>query len=370
MRRGGAKGRAGRGPRAAAMAAAVTEWFRANRRELPWREVDRRTGRRDPYRSLVSEFMLQQTQVSRVIERFGRFIERFPDVGALAAANEEDVLAAWAGLGYYRRARLLHAAAREIVARFGGRVPEDVEDLRTLPGVGRYTAGAMASMVFGRAEPLVDGNVVRVVLRVEGWEGAADDRGAVGAVWARAEELVRASESPGEFNEGLMEVGATVCGPGAARCGECPLARMCVARRLGVQGSIPRAKKAAVRRRVVHWCALVRDGRGRVLLERAPAGALWAGLWRLPTWEGSRVTGAELGARLGVGALEFAGEVKRQLSHRTVRLRLFRGTSGVRAVTGRKWVRVTDLERVGVSNAHLAAIALAMTAGGSDGKTD
>jgi len=188
---------------------------------------------RDPYFSLVSELMLQQTQVARVIEKFTEFVGRFPTVEALARADEGGVLAVWSGLGYYRRARHLHRAAREIVARFEGRVPTTVEELMTLPGVGRYTAGAVASMVFGRAEPLVDGNVARVLVRIEGRECSAAE--GVAWAWERAGELVRIAEAPkgqsakrsllgpGVFNEGLMELGAVVCVPRGPRCGVCPV---------------------------------------------------------------------------------------------------------------------------------------------------
>ncbi|MFG0315432.1 MAG: A/G-specific adenine glycosylase, partial [Phycisphaerales bacterium] len=200
-------------PDDAALTRALEAWFRASARELPWR-----TDTRDPYRSLVSELMLQQTQVSRVIEKFGPFLERFPTVEALAAAPEDDVLAAWSGLGYYRRARLLHACAKAIVEHHDGVVPDSLDDLLELPGIGRYTAGAIASMVFGQRAPIVDGNVARVLLRVHNKPVPQTEKTTIDWAWQRAEELVGACDDPAVFNEAMMELGATVCVPKGPRC--------------------------------------------------------------------------------------------------------------------------------------------------------
>lgn len=260
--------------------AQTRKWFAAAGRPLPWR-----TEPRDPYRSLVSELMLQQTQVSRVVERFQEFVRRFPTVEHLSRADESRVLALWSGLGYYRRARHLHAAAGEIVSRFGSRVPETVSELMTLPGVGRHTAGAISSIVFGRPEPIVDGNVARVLIRVEGRDVASDE----GAAWAweRASGLVRLAQSdPGRFNEGLMELGATVCLPKSPRCGECPLRRECRALAAGAQDRIPRPRAVAARSRVFCAAVVVQDDRGRLLVERRDSSGMWAGLWQAPTLEG------------------------------------------------------------------------------------
>ncbi len=209
------------------LAARLESWFRKQARPLPWRVVDRRSGRRNPYRALVAEVMLQQTQVGRVLEKYGPFLRRFPTVRALAAADEQEVLAAWSGLGYYRRARLLHCAARAIVERHRGRIPDDAAALRALPGVGRYTAGAIASIVFGRAEPIVDGNVRRVLLRIEGRAVRAKRDGNDGWCWDQAGRLVKSAASPAVFNEALMELGATVCVPRGPKCVACPIAAWC-----------------------------------------------------------------------------------------------------------------------------------------------
>src|SRR5690606_18318055 len=203
----------------------LCRWFARAARDLPWRALPR-----DPYRALVSEFMLQQTQVSRVLEKFGPFLERFPSVEALAAADEGQIAAAWSGLGYYRRARHLQAAARAIVAEHGGRVPTKAATLENLPGIGRYTAGAISSIVFGEPVPVVDGNVTRVVLRIEGRDLPQEAPATARFVWERAAALVEVAAGtkakgigPGFLNEALMELGATVCVPRSPRCLECPI---------------------------------------------------------------------------------------------------------------------------------------------------
>lgn len=298
---------------------AVSAWFGENARELPWRVTDtsdsesRGTRTRNPYHALVAEAMLQQTQVSRVVERYPAFIARFPTVHDLARADESDVLAMWSGMGYYRRARNLHAAARMIVAEFGGNLPRDVDKLRLLPGVGRYTAGAIASIALGSPEPIVDGNVARVLLRIEGKDAASDDKSVQAWLWERAEALVRSATEPGVFNEGLMELGATVCTPPPAmpRCDQCPLRSTCVARREGTQGEIPRARTRASRKNIFCATAIVERADGAVLVEQRGAAGMWAGLWQAPTLERADrpPTGAELARALGLPARSMvAGE--------------------------------------------------------------
>jgi A/G-specific adenine glycosylase len=208
-------------------------WFDRSARDLPWRVGDPITGVRDPYHVLVSEVMLQQTQVARVIEKFAAFLARFPTVRALAAASEDDVLAAWTGLGYYRRARLLHACAKRIVERHAGQIPAEIAALRELPGIGAYTAGAIASLAFAKPEPLVDTNVSRVLLRIAGKQLAVSDKAASAWAWEQARDLVhvaaeargtpllRARNRPGAWNEALMELGATVCTLPTPRCVLC-----------------------------------------------------------------------------------------------------------------------------------------------------
>jgi A/G-specific adenine glycosylase len=257
-------------------------WFARERRDLPWRVGP--AGRRDPYLVLVSEVMLQQTQVARVAEKFPGFVERFPTVRALASASEEDVLGAWTGLGYYRRARMLHGAAKHAVAWHGGEIPAALAELRAMPGVGAYTAGAVASLAHGVATPVVDTNVARVLLRVGGKELATDDPRAMAWAWSAAGALVGATAGAraGECNESLMELGALVCTSRSPNCERCPIRGHCGAFASGRQRSIPRPKRAARRSGVRHVCLIVRDGK-RVLIEQRPRDGLWGGLWQLPT---------------------------------------------------------------------------------------
>ena len=328
------------------MAGLVSAWFDRCARDLPWRA---RRGRRDAYRSLVSEFMLMQTQVSRVLERFEPFVERFPTVEALATADEDAVLAAWSGLGYYRRARMLHRAAKMIGDEFDGRVPGDAAALRRLPGVGRYAAGAMASIVFGRAEAMVDGNVARVLARVDGAGGALDMERA----WRRSGALVALAERPGVFNEGLMELGATVCTPRGPECGRCPLAKLCKARAMGREAEIPEPKAGVKRRALFAATVVAQDGRGRVLVEQRAERGLWAKMWQAPTIEGDD---GHAGARALAGlvqaeSVELAGSFDFVTTHRQVHFAVYRG-QGARAGDGRRWVSRRALARLAVSNAH------------------
>ena len=348
----------------------LAAWFTKEARDLPWRRTVRGGGR-DPWRSLVSEVMLQQTQVSRVLEKFGAFIERFPTPAAMVEAGEGVVLAMWSGMGYYRRARMLFAAASEIVERFGGKVPKDVASLRSLPGIGRYTAGAVSSIVFGQPEPIVDGNVSRVLLRIHGIEQSA----AEGAAWCweRAAELaVAAGGEVGAFNEGMMELGAVVCTPRSPKCGACPLAGACEAFRRGVQEEIPTPKASAKRSMLRCEVVVVRDGKGRMLVERRPAKGMWAGLWQAPTVERLHAESAmpvrEVLGLLGLPAVRAsAGSAfafVHQTTHREVVFsaiaveldtkaaqKVVEIPSGHPAVE-RRWVKESDLAGLGLSNAQ------------------
>jgi A/G-specific adenine glycosylase len=254
--------------------------------------------------------MLQQTQVSRVVERFEAFVARWPAVTELAAAGEDQVLSMWQGLGYYRRARRLHEAAKACVTRFGGRVPERATELATLPGVGRYTAGAIASIVHGERAPIVDGNVARVLLRVHGRALDPSARPAQDWLWSTAQDLVEGASSPSRLNEGLMELGALVCTPRAPRCHACPWRSRCVARRDGTIDRIP-AVVARAARPTVHWDTLVMRGVRGLVLERRSDRGLWAGLWQTPTVEHASVDAAKRfdphEAWRGVGGLVAAG---------------------------------------------------------------
>jgi A/G-specific adenine glycosylase len=317
--------------RAAALVPPLVKWFGQSRRDLPWREIDPATGLRNPYFSLVSELMLQQTQVSRVLEKFEPFVTRFPTVRALAAASEDDVLSAWTGLGYYRRARLLHAAAKAIVERHDGVVPRSVEALVALPGLGRYTAGAIASIAFHEPAPLVDTNVSRVMLRVGGVALAADDKTATAWVWEQAEALAKYAHARGEVaacNEALMELGALICTSEQPACLMCPLRDTCKARELGRQHDIPLPKKQAKRKPAAHTVAVLTLG-AKVLVERRPSTGLWAGLWQALTIESEKpLSERNVRAQLALPksiTLQRRDDFVFQTTHRDITFRVFVG---------------------------------------------
>jgi len=327
----------------------LLRWYRKHRRDLPWRAT------RDPYAIWVSEIMLQQTQVRTVLPFYRRFLERFPGVDDLARAPEEEVLALWSGLGYYRRARSLQWAARTIVERHDGRLPAEVKELRSLPGVGRYTAGAIASMAYGREEPVVDGNVKRVLSRIL---GTADPGEA--ELWKLAGELVRGT-SPGDLNQALMELGATVCTPRHPRCERCPARSGCKAAIDGNPEELPapRARKPTERARVA--VALTRRA-GRVLLERPAGRSPLRGSWDLPSVEVESAEDPreriemEMGRRHGltVEAGRMAATAGHGILHRRLTLELYE----CRLVRGRpseredlRWIGLEAVSRAAVSGA-------------------
>jgi A/G-specific adenine glycosylase len=257
---------------------------------LPWRRS------RDPYAVWVSEVMLQQTQVATVLPYFERWMRRFPTLPALAAASEQDVLKQWEGLGYYSRARRLLAGARAVVERHAGELPGDVERLLALPGIGPYSAGAISSIGFGRREPVVDGNVVRVLCRLFALRGDPAKAPLKGELWRVARALVP-EDAAGDHNQALMELGATLCTPRAPRCDACPVAGECAARAGGFAAELPELAKRA-KPEPVHAVAGVVTERGRVLVVRLPEGApRWAGLWQFPTLEVAPGEGVESALR-------------------------------------------------------------------------
>ncbi len=257
--------------------APLLRWYDANRRDLPWRRS------RDPYAIWISETMLQQTRVETVIPYWEHFLEAFPNVASLAQADLDDIYAAWTGLGYYSRARNLKHAAETIVAEHAGQLPNTADSLRELKGIGRYTAGAVASIAFDREEPLVDGNVVRVFTRLLGIREESSAKTVVESIWSAASELVRGPR-PGDLNQALMELGATVCTPKGPQCSACPICNRCDARARGDAESLPIKKskpKPRPMRAVAAW--IVRGE--KILAVRRPEVGLMAGLWELPGGE-------------------------------------------------------------------------------------
>jgi A/G-specific adenine glycosylase len=239
-------------------------WYDTHRRDLPWRQD------RDPYRVWLSEIMLQQTRVAAVLEHYRVFLGRFPTIEKLAAARETSVLAAWSGLGYYRRARMLHAAAKEIVSRHAGKFPPTAEQLRQLPGIGRYTAAAVASIAFGEPVAVVDGNVQRVLERL--LHQPLDSEGR----WQAAEDLL-AAHRPGDFNQAMMELGATVCLPRQPLCLLCPVFRSCATQGDGEK----RRPKPRQKKREIHYALDCQNG-SVFLIERPAEASLMPGMWELP----------------------------------------------------------------------------------------
>lgn len=279
-------------PRPDATRRLLLTWYRRSRRDLPWR------GARDPYRIWISEIMLQQTTVHAVIPYYRHFLSRFPTLRSLARARLPAVLATWSGLGYYRRARHLHAAARTIVRDFSGRFPRAIEDLLDLPGIGRYTAGAILSIAFGQRHPIVDGNIARVLARWRLLRGDPSSSIMRRRLWDLAAELVAGAAAPGDLNQALMELGATVCTPVAPDCSSCPIRRDCRARIAGAQERIPpprRRREPVVVRSAV--ALVTRDG--RCLVRRRGRTGLLDGMWELPTFDdGTGGLSLRRGARL------------------------------------------------------------------------
>jgi A/G-specific adenine glycosylase len=247
----------------------LLSWYYHSRRDLPWRED------RNPYHIWLSEIMLQQTRVGAVLEHYRRFLRRFPTVQKLAASRESSVLAAWSGLGYYRRARMMHAAAKVIVKQQAGRFPASAERLSALPGIGRYTAAAIASIAFGEPTAVVDGNVKRVLRRL-----AADNLSGE-LLWQTAQELLT-QRRPGDFNQAMMEIGATICLPRQPRCSVCPVYEMC-----GTRGNLPKPKTLGRQnKQMIHYALDCHNG--SVFLVRRPKDAsLMPGMWEFPEIRGA-----------------------------------------------------------------------------------
>lgn len=332
----------------------LLEWFRGARRDLPWRRT------KDPYRIWISEVMLQQTQVERVTEYYARFLRAFPGVSALAGASLDEVLHVWSGLGYYSRARNLHAASRIIVERHGGRFPTSYEEALRLPGVGAYTAGAVLSIAYGRRLPAVDANARRVLARVliETDASAASRR--------RVREAAQAAVSddhPGEHNQALMELGSLVCLPTRPRCEECCLADVCGARRAGRQEALPVARRRETRPGRVAL-GLVRR-RGRLLIAQRPLAGIWGGLWEFPNLEPNgeqdgptalraalrRDFGLSVRAEAEVGRLRY-GITNRRIELTAYRCTVKRGRTRPRRHTQAAWVRPSDLGRYAMPAPH------------------
>ena len=332
----------------------LLSWYALHKRDLPWRRSE------DPYAVWVSESMLQQTRVETVIPYFRRFIECFPTVDALAGAHVDEVLALWSGLGYYSRARRLHAAAKELVERYEGEFPRMRAEAESLPGVGAYTAGAVLSIAYGLEEPLVDGNVQRVLARWFVVEGVVSKAGPRREIEGLAASLVDGVSEPASWNQALMELGATVCLPREPKCEGCPVMTECEGRTKGMERELPelpvRPKPIDVELEVF----LVQEG-GRVLLRRRKAGGRMAGLWELPTRELSSGATSLFPGDLGVELLgrEEVGELRHTITRHRITARVQRaafGGGGLPPEWG--WFEERQLEELGLTGMTTKALTL------------
>ncbi len=320
----------------------LLDWYDHNKRSLPWR------GHPEPYAVWVSEIMLQQTRVEAVTPYFQRWMQRFPTVQSLAAAPERDVLSAWEGLGYYARARNLRRAAQLVVEKYGGKLPHESQQLRELPGIGRYTAGAIASIAFGRDEPALDGNIRRVLARLFNITTPADSPLGTKLLWELAARHLPKGRA-GDYNQALMDLGATVCVPLNPRCPACPVRGLCAARKLGIQNERPVLKaKTAGPHHIVAAGVILRHG--RVLLVQRPSSGLLGGMWEFPN---GRVRSAPQrnvekvlrdSYELQVQCVEPLGVVEHGYSHFSVSVHAFRCKPiSVPKMKNSRWVPIHEL---------------------------
>ncbi len=335
------------------IADALLQWYDGARRELPWRREA------SPYRTLVSELMAQQTTLAVVVPYFERFVARFPTLASLAAARDEDGLALWSGLGYYARARNLRRAAVTVVTEHGGALPPTVEELRRLPGIGPYTAAAVASIAFGARAFALDGNGARVLSRLFGVADPIDRPGTRARLQALGAAEVPEGR-PGDFNQAVMELGALVCTPRNPRCDACPVGGLCAARASGSSAALPARSPKPARPIVRVACACITDG-ARVLLVKRGDGLL-SGTWTLPEREldapadafaAARALAGELGMR--PTAVVSHGVVRQIFTHRDVRAEVFR----VQVAAARRALRLADAPRTGEATTELRWLELA-----------
>lgn len=338
---------------------AFLDWFEKNQRPLPWRKHYR------PYEVWISEIMLQQTQVATALPYYARWLETFPTLASLAKAPEKKVLKAWQGLGYYSRARNAHAAAKAVMEAHGGEFPSDYDAILALKGVGRYTAGAIASIAFNQERAIVDGNVVRVLARLFAIAGPADQNRET--FWAMQEALIPKGRAR-QFNQSLMELGALVCLPREPRCGACPVRGHCKAFAAGKTAGYPAPKerKKAVR---VDAGAVILEKEGRYFLHRRPEGAIMGGLWEFPEWKVGRDeklsaetvlkrTSRELEKELGLrsAALEHVRTIKRSYTHHRESLRVFRAKlvrgAALKSDWPFAWATKNDFKKYPFTSAH------------------
>ncbi|HTF89443.1 MAG TPA: A/G-specific adenine glycosylase [Planctomycetota bacterium] len=333
-------------------------WYRANRRDLPWRRT------RDPYAIWISEAMLQQTRVETVLSYWPRFLERFPDVASLARAPEADVLGAWSGLGYYRRAKALRQAACAIVAHHGGSFPKDRASVLALPGIGRYTAGAVLSIAFGQREPLVDGNVARVLSRLFAIEHELGSTSSQRELWDLAAQLLPDSRDTGDWNQALMELGATICIARDPKCGACPLSGQCKALAENRVADLPRARPRPLPLDVSVEVLVVRKGAAWLFEQRAEDAPRMSGMWELPTRETGTQSGLFRAAWMPAGLFSAGrelGRARHTITRHRIEVRVREGafSAAVPMPAEFRWIEPRRAATLGLTGMARKALALA-----------
>ncbi len=327
----------------------LLNWYAVNKRSLPWRDQS------NPYWIWVSEIMAQQTRLETVIPYFHRWIEKFPSIEKLANGTDQEVLNLWEGLGYYSRGRNLHKAAKMVEKDFSGKLPEDIKSLRTLPGIGPYTAGAIASLAFGRDEPVVDGNVKRVISRVFNVSEEVNTPRGEKLIWKIAKENLPSGKA-GDYNQGLMDLGATICLPRNPTCNSCPISKYCEANRLGLQTELPRKKQRPRSPHYMVTAAVIRRDEKYLIAQRPPGGLL-AGLWEFPggkqeegeSLEESLVREIEEELAVGIEVGHEIGVYKHAYTHFKVTLHAFqcellKGEPIAVEASEINWVKLAELD--------------------------
>jgi A/G-specific adenine glycosylase len=338
--------------RDSAIAKTLLKWYRKNRRDLPWRRT------RDPYRIWVSEVMLQQTRVAAVIPYYQRFLDRFPTVAALAAAPEQHLLAAWSGLGYYRRARQLQSAARTVVGEHAGEIPQSLAALRSLSGIGDYTAAAISSIAFGAQHAVLDGNVMRVLTRLDDDPSDIATPATRKALQARAQQLIEAAplKNPGDFNQAIMEFGATLCAPRQPNCAACPLTSHCKAYNSQTQTQRPIKSRKEKSERLEIAVAIVRQDGKLLLRQRPKTSTIMPGFWELPQVQGPRLRN-DCFAEIGIQTAQKAGEFRHGITFRSFRGKVYIASLIGARPKGYRWI--SERKRLGLPLTTVTQKALA-----------
>lgn len=328
----------------------LLKWYYANKRTLPWRKT------RDPYAIWISEIMLQQTQVETVIPYYERWLKKFPDPKRLAQASEDEVLKAWEGLGYYSRARNLHRAAKEITGRHDGKIPSGLEQILALPGIGRYTAGAILSIAFDQPVPLVDGNVIRVITRLFNIHTDTNSSSTQKRIWDIAAQLVP-RKHPGDFNQALMELGATLCTPGTPRCLLCPLNEACLGLKKSNPARLPVRHSTFDIQKFQGWIHLI-ERKGSFLIQQRPEGSLMGGLWEFPSSMDGKIKEPEKLIKKEILGKIQAAFTKYRGVYQVVHLKVAAKPSHAPANGSSRWVKPADFKNFTFSAPSRKVLAL------------